>query len=211
MQMELSQKSDGVVIRRVVPADAGALRDFYAALSADSRRARFLGCVSGLSNEQSRSFCTPDHMHAEGFVAVPAGQPLQGKILGHLCLEPAERDSLELAVAVADAAQGRGIGRALFTAALDWAASRGFQSVCASCLADNSRVLSLLSSAPGQPRITAADAGVVDVQVPLRPALPPAWSAAEPTAHRRRRRASPVGQCRIVWRPAYQPAADSMP
>ena len=122
MRMKLTHKPDGVVIRRVVPADAQALRDFYAALSPDSRRARFLASVSGLSKEQSRSFCAPDHVHAEGFVAVSAGPFAQDRIIGHLCLEPAEGGSLELAVAVADAAQGRGIGRTLFTAALDWAA-----------------------------------------------------------------------------------------
>lgn len=211
MQTKPSQKPEGVVIRRVVPSDAQALRQFYAALSADSRRARFLGCVSGLSDEQARSFCTPDHMHAEGFVALDARALPQGGILGHLCLEPAEGESLELAVAVADAAQSRGIGRALFTAALDWAASRGYRSVNASCLADNARVLSLLSSAPGLPRITVPDAGVVEVQVPLRRPLPAPWSAALPISARGRPPASPSGLARIVWRPAYQPATDVVP
>jgi len=204
-------KPGGVLIRRVVPTDAQAMRDFYAALSPESRRTRFLGYVSGLTTEQARTFCAPDHMHAEGFVAVSEGAPWDGTILGHLCLEPGPGHSLELAVAVADAAQGRGIGRALFTAALDWAATRGYRSVSATCLVGNSRVLSLLSSAPGPTHMTAAAGGVVDVDVPLFPPPPAAWSALAPIANRRRRPASPAGLCRIVWRPAHPPAADVMP
>jgi GNAT superfamily N-acetyltransferase len=197
-----------ISIRRVHPADRAALRDFYSALSPDSRRARFLGWVSGLSGEQSLTFCTPDHTHAEGFVAVSERPEDRGAILGHLCLEPAGKRQLELAVAVADAAQGSGVGRALFRAALDWAVARGFEAVIASCLADNWRVLSLLTSAPNPARIAAADAGVVNVYVPLQEPLPAEWRSAEVFAAPRRRHRSVNGAtvpCRAVWRRTPSP------
>jgi GNAT superfamily N-acetyltransferase len=198
-----------VSIRRVHPADQAALRDFYAALSTDSRRARFLGWVRGLSGEQSLTFCTPDHTHAEGFVAVSEQPEDRGAVLGHLCLEPAGKRRLELAIAVADAAQGHGVGRELFRTALDWAVARGYQAVTASCMADNSRVLSLLTSAPNPARIAAADAGVVNVYVPLQEPLPPEWTSAEVFAPPRRRH-RPVSRltvpCRAVWRRTSPPA-----
>lgn len=199
-----------VTIRRVHPADQAALGEFYAALSAESRRARFLGWVSGLSGAQSLGFCTPDHTHAEGFVALSERAEDRGAVLGHLCLEPAGKLRLELAVAVADAAQGHGVGRALFDAALDWALARGYEAVVASCLADNSRVLSLLTSAPNPARIAAADAGVVNVYVPLQEALPAEWSSAEVFAGPRRRHRTVKGAvkapCRAVWRRRPPPA-----
>lgn len=204
--------ANDVSIRRVRPSDQPALRDFYARLSADSRRARFLGGSHGLSAEQSLSFCTPDHMHAEGFVAVSERAVGRGTLVGHLCLEPAAGRSLELALAVADAEQGRGIGRALFEAALAWAAERGYAAITASCMVGNTRVLRLLSSAP-YPAVTSyADAGVVNVVVPLAPEMPAEWRAVVPGAVRStRRRAGRSGAavsrpCHAVWRRTPPPA-----
>jgi GNAT superfamily N-acetyltransferase len=198
-----------ITIRRVHPADQAALRDFYGALTPDSRRARFLGWVSGLSGEQSLTFCMPDHTHAEGFVAVSERREDGGAVLGHLCLEPAGKGRLELAIAVADAAQGHGVGRALFRTALDWAMARGYEAIIASCLADNSRVLSLLTSAPNPALIAAADAGVVNVYVPLQEPLPAEWRSAEVFSPPRRRHRSVNGvtvPCRAVWRRTPPPA-----
>src|SRR5207248_344516 len=78
-----------VHIRPIRSTDAAGLKLFYSGLSAESRRTRFFSITSGLSQAQSVSFCTTDHEHQEGFVAV-AGGPLGGpdRIVGHLCLEP---------------------------------------------------------------------------------------------------------------------------
>lgn len=195
-----------IQIRRVHPDDAAGLRVFYGRLSPQSRHARFLGCVSGLSTDQSLTFCTPDHMHAEGFVAISERPTDRGVILGHLCLEPAGKGRLELAVAVADAEQGHGIGRALFGTALAWAMEHCYRSIVASCLVSNSRVLSLLSSAPNGAEITPSDAGVVNVTIPLLPALPEDWTSPPPHGQRHLRPKSPVRlPCHAVWR-RRQPA-----
>ena len=107
-----------VVIRRVQPSDRDALIEFYSGLSEASRYARFLGFTHGVDDQTARSFCTHDHMHQEGFVALVPGDG--SRLVGHLCLEPAGERKLELAIAVADAYQGRGVGRRLIEAAIEW-------------------------------------------------------------------------------------------
>ena len=107
----------GVHIRRIRRADTAALEAFYAGLSGESRRTRFFSVAGRPSHAQSVSFCTPDHDHREGFVAVvgTAGGSAE-RIVGHLCLEPAGGHVAEVAVAVADDVQHQGIGRRLLDA-----------------------------------------------------------------------------------------------
>jgi acetyltransferase len=190
-------------IRPVHPADRMALVEFYDSLSADTRYARFLGATRGLNPEQSFDFCAPDHMRAEGFVAVSERAADRGRLIGHICMVPADGRRVEVGVVVADGEQGRGIGRALFRAGVDWATTRSFEMIVASCLAGNTRVLSLLSSAPYGATIAPAPAGSVDVTVPLRATLPRDWSA--PVSGFVKRPVSPrshSGSCRAIWRSA---------
>lgn len=199
-----SSRSPEVVIRRVRPGDQSALRGFYADLAPETRRARFLGYVPGVSDATSRSFCTPDHMHGEGFVALRRGPGGEAEMIGHLCLEPAAKGRLELAVAVSDADQARGIGRGLMEAALRWAAEHGTAEVVATAFAGNSRVLRLLSSAPYGAQVRAADGGLVDVVIPLAPPDPPDLTV--PVPAKRPSHGRPAGRvsvrrgCRVVWR-----------
>ncbi len=202
-------------IRRVHPADQAALVDFYSNLSAETRYARFLGFTRGVSSDLARSFCTPDHIHGEGFVAL-LGDPMRAgppRIVGHLCLQPCGDRQLELAIAVADAYQGRGIGRQLMTSALNWAQARGTQQILASAFADNSRVLRLLSSAPYPASVNSVGGGVVDIVIPLVAEDPrselaaPGERAGKPRAGRSRPAAKTVSRsCRVVWRDTRRPA-----
>ena len=187
-----------IAIRKVRPSDSEALGAFYGALSDESRRARFLGSSGGAGDAVARMFCTPDHMHEEGFVAIaPAGQ-----LVGHLCLVDAGKARVEIGVAVADDWQGWGIGRRLFVAALDWSKDRGVEMIRASCFADNWRVLALLSSSTQRPKVTAADGGVVDVVIPMRGPLPRELSL-PPYPRVASRRA--VSQRRGAWRRMRRP------
>lgn len=198
----------GPFIRRVRPSDQEPLQSFYARLSPESRRARFLGFAPGLDIRLARTFCTPDHMHGEGFVAVAGAPGANGEeIVGHLCLEPAGRDSIEVALAVADGQQGRGIGRALFEAAITWAQSQRLRTIVASAFADNSRVLRLLSSSPYPARVSYAEGGIVDVAIPIVPELPKDQLFLPPAEWRRRyarrrrsNRPDVTPGCHVVWR-----------
>jgi GNAT superfamily N-acetyltransferase len=156
-------------VRRIEARDRAQLGHFYAALSPESRRRRFLGIASGMADRSSRTLCSPDHEHEEGFVAVRGiGTVEDEEIVGHLCLVPVDASTVELAVAVADDQQGHGIGRRLFEAALAWAAQHHVSTVTASAFSDNAAVLRLLSSSPEGAQIRVVGAGVVEIAIPIR-------------------------------------------
>lgn len=158
-------------IRAVEAPDADELRHFYACLSPRSHYRRFFGIGTGIRPEDARRFCGPDHAHAEGFVAILAEPgPRDGSIVGHLCLEPTDNDAIELAVAVADRYQHRGIGRRLAAAGLEWAERSGIGRLEATMLADNGGTVGLLRSLD-RPISWSSGAGVVTATVELRPRL----------------------------------------
>jgi acetyltransferase len=135
-----------VTIRRIRPGDADALEQFYGELSRDDRVARFLGVAPSLGHARSETFCTTDHEHREGFVAVSRERSGAQRIVGHLCMEPDDVGSAEMAIAVADAFQGRGIGGRLLKAAVTWARGAGLRRLDATAFVTNSRIVSLLRS-----------------------------------------------------------------
>lgn len=205
--------ADQVSVRRVHPYDGDALNAFYAGLSADARRARFLASGPGPSQSATRSFCTPDHQHEEGFVATTT----DGAVVGHLCLASVGPDTMELGVAVADEWQGKGVGRQLFEAAVQWARTNGVVSIVATAFADNTRVVRLLSSAPYPAIVSWADGGVVEVMIPLVGPLPttrswPPFTSGQARMARSRRRCrrerlgqAPLSLLRVVWRRRQPP------
>jgi GNAT superfamily N-acetyltransferase len=152
-------------IRPVAPDDLAALRAFYADLSPDSRYRRLMS-LGLLGERDAKRFCGADHEHREGFLAIldEAG-PEDGAIVGHLCVEPVTSEEIEMAVAVADRFQGRGIGRALTHAALDWARTHGIARLRASMLADNAGIIRLLESLHRPITFSAPAAGVIEAVV----------------------------------------------
>lgn len=157
-----------VSIRPIEVSDAGDLSAFYASLGPASRHRRFLGATSGISDAQAARFSTVDHVTADGLVAIlgEAGRD-DGRIVGHVCLEPDPDGTSEVAVAVADELQGRGIGRELMRRAVDSARRRGVRALTASLFTDSIGMRRLLAGAglPVVPRGTRA--GVVEVELPL--------------------------------------------
>jgi GNAT superfamily N-acetyltransferase len=163
-------------VRPVRPDDAPELERFYAELSADSRLLRFLGVVTGLSHRQSATFCTPDHAHREGFV-VTAPAPGSGaeRIVGHLCLEPDGKGSAEVAIAIADARQRRGLGRRLVARGVEWARGHGISRLTATMWADNAGIHRLLLGLGLPARARPLSGGLSAVTIDLSP---PAAAAA---------------------------------
>ncbi|MDQ2965290.1 MAG: GNAT family N-acetyltransferase [Chloroflexota bacterium] len=158
-----------VRIRPIRPADGEALERFYANLSPESRWARFFGGTSGLSHDQSSSFCTPDHRHREGFVAeLPAGERGAAHVVGHLCFEPDGAGTAEFAIAVADAFQGRAIGRRLMNAGLEWAAGASVSTVTATVLEGNGEIRRLVAAMGLPVSFRALGSNVLAVTIDLR-------------------------------------------
>ena len=163
-----------LTIRPIRPDDWRELSRFYAGLSPESRLARFHAVSRGIGDETASRLCGPDHEHREGFVAEPTDAlPGDPEIVGHLCLEPAD-SGVEMAVAVADDWQGRGIGRALLLAALDWAGGHGIALLSASMLSTNTAVLGLIASIGRPVRESTASAGVVIATIDVGRPLPKA-------------------------------------
>jgi len=156
-----------VRIRRITPADRDGLQAFYAGLSDEARRTRFLGQSRGIGADQSTYFCTPDHAHREGFVAVTGPTDRPDRIVGHLCVEPDGAASAEAAVAVADDVRGRGIGRQLVDAAVAWARIEGIETLTATMLAGNPAIQRLLTGLGLQTTAVPVGSGVIEVRIEL--------------------------------------------
>lgn len=141
-------------------ADAAELCRFYAGLSEESRRRRFLGFTRGLSNAQADRFCR------HGFVATVQYGSAE-RIVGHLSLEPIEPHVEEVAVAVADEWQRQGIGRALYAAALESAKSRDVRRLEATMFAYNTPIRRLLTGAGRPYRISSDELGTLNLTIDL--------------------------------------------
>lgn len=132
---------DDIRVRRVAPEDAPELERFYAGLSADSRASRFHGACRGISHALAGGFASADHRTRDGFVAMA-----DGRIVGHLALEPLGSGSEELAVAVDDGVQHHGVGTLLLVAAVASARLRGIRRLVAWVRAENGAMRHLLSA-----------------------------------------------------------------
>lgn len=132
---------DDIRVRRVASRDAPGLERFYAELSADSRVSRFHRACRGINHEQAEKFAAADHRRHDGFVAVA-----DGRIVGHLVLEPISSGTEELAVAVDDRVQHHGVGTLLLVAALASARLRGIRRLVAWVKAENGATRHLLGA-----------------------------------------------------------------
>ena len=152
-----------VSIRPIERTDAAGLSDFYARLSPESRRRRFLG-YAGLRDEAlGRRFTDPE---GAGFVAIldQAG-PMDGAIVAHASVQSDGRDGAEIAFAVADELQGRGLGRLLMEIVVADARQRGLQRLTATLFADNVAMRRILRGAGVRVMSDALDAGVEEIAV----------------------------------------------
>ncbi len=139
-----------LLVRPIEPGDATALQRFYAGLSEESRRLRFLSVSTRFGEKDSHYLCGPDHEHREGFVAVVGSDggtgDRAGPIIGHVCIEPYGSEEMEIAIAVADRYHGHGIGHRLVEEALGWAVDHGIERVLAWSAWDNRPIRRLFES-----------------------------------------------------------------
>jgi GNAT superfamily N-acetyltransferase len=159
-------------IRAICPGDRDGLVRFYAGLSPESRASRFHGAAGEFGAPAAAYFCGPDHRHREGLVAETIGESASPEIIGHLCLEPTGTGAAEMAIAVADAWQQHGVGRALLTGAGGWARAHRIRTLTASMLWGNAAILALVRSMGWPVVLGSGDIGTVEARVELGGTLP---------------------------------------
>lgn len=132
-------------LRPIRPEDAPRLIDFYNRLSRHSAYQRFFSIMKRLPPDWARMLATVDYRRRLALVAErgPAGAP---EIVGVGRYEPTEDpDTVEVAFVVQDGLQGQGLGAILLGHLLDAAEARGLRRFRAYVLADNRRMLDLLT------------------------------------------------------------------
>src|ERR1035438_8756052 len=184
-------------IRPGRPADLPALRDFFAALSPQTRYLRFFAPV------------TPSpallHLLSGGAGATDAVVATRGAIIiGHAMAadrgRPCDSRMTDIGVVVADAWQGQGVGSALVRALVTSAQARGVTSVAMDVLPGNHQVLAMIKGHWPEARTGhSRDYNTVCAQFPhsqqyrphVQPARPGTRQSA-PTATARRVRTAPM-------------------
>jgi GNAT superfamily N-acetyltransferase len=108
-------------------------------------------------------------------VAVEQRRSGRDRIVGHVCLEPIDGSTdLEMAIAVADAWQHHGIGRALLRAAIAWARDHGVERLHATIRWSNPAIFGLLRSVDRPVHVVTDADGDLDAVVDLSTRLPAA-------------------------------------
>jgi acetyltransferase len=155
-----------VTIRPIESSDADGLLAFYSALSPRTRYARFLGTCPGIDAATARRFADVDHEQHDGMVAVlnTTGRD-EGAIVGHVCMVADGAGVEEVAIAVADELQGRGIGTALMEAAVLSARRRGVRQLVGTTFATNIPMRHLAFSASPHVSVRQQSAGIEEFEI----------------------------------------------
>lgn len=165
--LECVRLKDGrrVEIRRVEPSDAKLLAAGLEELSAESRYRRFLGPKQALSSKELDYLTTVDHHEHEALVAQEPDTD-RGLAVARFIKDPADRQTAEVAIVVADDWQNRGLGGALLRRLAERAVEEGVRRFSATVLEANHDVVSLLREL-GPIEVRHVGSGVADLRVEL--------------------------------------------
>jgi GNAT superfamily N-acetyltransferase len=146
LERELTLKDGSVVhIRPIRPDDAPRLQELHSRLSRQSAYQRFFSIVKRLPSDWARMLANVDYQRRLALV-VEAGAGTELELIGVGRYEPTnEKGTVEVAFVVQDDWQNRGLGTILFDDILRAAAARSFRRFCAYVLADNRRMLDLIT------------------------------------------------------------------
>lgn len=180
------------------PHDRDAIARAFKGLSVRSRYRRYLSAhADELSDAELRTIVDVDHDERETLVALDGPAEQVVGVARYVRL-PEVRDRAELAIAVVDDHQGRGIGRALLDELIDCARERGVTRVRADVLAENQPMLALLDQL-GEVRSSTLAGAVREIEIEL----PDGPGAGERLAGALR--AAAAGRLRTVWQQGADP------
>ncbi|HZQ49996.1 MAG TPA: GNAT family N-acetyltransferase [Candidatus Dormibacteraeota bacterium] len=150
-----------VTVRPVRPADEAALATFFTSLSLESRVLRFFAAVAN-ADPLAKGMVDVDYTSRYGIVAL-AGEG--ARIVGHAMYVTEAPRKAELALAIADAYQGMGLGTILLGQLAEAAAAAGIDVLEAIVKPENHRMLSMLRES-GFPLTVRSEPGEVHADLP---------------------------------------------
>ncbi len=150
-------------VRPIRAEDASELARFYSSLSLESRVFRFFAAVANADSSVKR-MVDVDYKTSYGIVAV-AGADAQ--IVCHAMYVQIASGKAELALAVADSYQGRGVGTILLGQLAEAAAAAGLDTLEAVVRPENHRMLQMLRES-GFPLRARSEPGEVHAELPTR-------------------------------------------
>ena len=148
-------------VRPIRREDEAELARFFSALSLESRVFRFFAAVAN-ADASARTMVDVDYRTRYGIVAT-AGTP--ERIVGHAMYVALNGRKAELALAIADEYQGRGVGTILLGQLAEAAASAGIDVLEAVVRPENHRMLEVLRQS-GLPVHTWSEPGEVHAELP---------------------------------------------
>lgn len=148
-------------VRPIKPEDEKGLADFFSALSMESRILRFFAPVAN-ADASAKKMVQVDYKSQYGLVAV-AGQ--DGQIVAHAMYVEIEPRKAELALAVADSYQARGLGTILLGQLAEIASASGIDVFEAIVMPANHTMLSMLRES-GFPVHGRSEPGEVHAELP---------------------------------------------
>jgi RimJ/RimL family protein N-acetyltransferase len=152
-----------ISVRPLQATDKAALRDLFTRLSDRSRMRRFLTPKPSLSGKEVAYLTEIDGRRHAALVAVAPDGAFVG-VARYAC-GPGETEVADVAFAVADRWQGRGIGSALGALLLEHARMSGITRLQATTLPENGPARKLLGRMGF--RVCAIDDGVIDLDLDL--------------------------------------------
>lgn len=155
-----------ILVRQVTPSDKEAIATGFERLSPESRYRRFFAPMRRLSDADLRYLTEVDHQDHEALIAVgPGREPLA---VARYVRSPERPDEAEVAVAVVDEWQGRGVATALLEELVERAIDSGIRRFVAVVLEENAAALELFGSiAPNETGPRRTSAGQVELVIEL--------------------------------------------
>jgi GNAT superfamily N-acetyltransferase len=132
----------GVLIRPIRPDDKAKLVEGLERLSPESRYRRFLRPISSLTERELKCLTEIDYADHFAWGALAIDEPGQpGLGIARYVRDPMDPEVAEAAVAVVDAAQGKGLGSLLLERLIETARTHGIRVFRAWALAENRTVV----------------------------------------------------------------------
>lgn len=153
-----------MTVRPIHQGDRSILLEHFEHLGAEARYHRFLAPVKRLTDGQIECFTHPDHRSHEALFALDQdGHPVG---VARYISSPDDHASAEIAAAVVDDWQGRGVGHALVTGLAQAAHRAGIRRFTALMQAENRPMQRLLADL-GPVEVLNRDAASIEVAVAL--------------------------------------------